>query len=204
VLLCANEATANLKDYAVDANHWPGQYLRPNLPASARSWSISRVKFRMRSKGTAAGHTRVQVRPALGAVPQSTVLDEATVLESSLGTAYTWREVTFANATGLVPGNAACVVLQWGSDSDAGEVQYQDSNAAVANSNWVETGNGGDSFSASADRSMQVYIWGRIVSADTTKTQQLLRTIRCTLRAGNAARGDAVITVRNQPPVTLN
>ena len=85
-----------------------------------------------------------------------------------------------------------------------GEVQYQEKNSAVVNSNWVETGNAGTSYSAIAGRSMQIYVWGRIVSADTATTQRLLRTIRCSLRVGSTARVDSVIGVRNQPAVTLN
>jgi prepilin-type N-terminal cleavage/methylation domain-containing protein len=201
ILLCSNDATANLRDYQVDTSHWAGQYVRPNLAASARSWSITRVKFKIRKRSSDDGRIGVQVRPALGAFPQATILNEVTLNESTFDSNYLWREITFSNAGGFGPGTAACIIVQ-GMTSEAGEIQYQDSGATVPNSNWIETNDGGGSFNSSAIRSMQIYVWGRVVSTDAAANQQLLRAIRCALRTASA-RIYSTIPVRNQPPVVV-
>jgi hypothetical protein len=188
-------------NYTIDANHWIGQYFRPSLPANATAWRVTRVLFQARQHNTASGKALVQLRPALGNLPGSDIIDQTALLESSLDPVYSWRTFYFDNAGGLAPGNGVCLVVQWASDSDAGEVFYKGGLAALAGQSLVTSGNAGSSWSNSNDKQMFFYVYGKIATPNPTGTKDLVTGVRCTLRTSDDTRSYARVSVRllNEP-----
>lgn len=145
--------------YAIKSNQWTGQYAIPSLPSNAVAWRVTRVRFPARSKGTATGSTRVQIRSQSGGVPK-TVIDEATMAESSLTTSFATKELTFANAGKLPVSSGVCVVLQWAADADAAEIQYESLLAVLATGNRVTSTDSGATWSANTLQAMSMDVYG--------------------------------------------
>ena len=94
-------------DFVIEANDWCGQYFVPTLPNGTAYWTIMRARYQATEHSSDIGMVRVQVRTAnASGLPTGVVLDQVTLLESSLSSSYTWRDAYFTNATGLDP-NAA-------------------------------------------------------------------------------------------------
>ncbi|GAH43072.1 unnamed protein product, partial [marine sediment metagenome] len=125
-ILLLNNQTAYETPYAIDKKNWIGQYFAPSLPPDAATWRVTRVSLRARSHEATRGLTRVQLRIADPAhLPTGTVLEEQVMTESNLTPAFTTREFSFANASGLAPNEGLCLVLQWSKDTYSADVSYE-------------------------------------------------------------------------------
>lgn len=193
--------------YAIDSTHWPGQYVRPTLPAGAVSWRITRVVYRTRYRGGTSGVTQVQVRPAgSGNLPLNYVVDQGVVAESSLGSTWGWAQVTFASGGPLDPTRGACIVWQWGSDTHSAEVLYHTLGWPVASDYLLSTSNAGSSWGASTTSTACVYVYGTYTTnnAPTSVTDYFLQRATVTLRSGAdaSARVHGATMLLNAPQVT--
>lgn len=177
-----NAESGSATDYTVDTQHWGGEFFAPALPAGTVAWRVTRVKFQARVQGDPNGQTLVQIRTADAGLPSNTVLDQAVLLESSLGSSYQWMEFAFANAGNLDPTTTLCLVLQFAANSPSCQVQ-QLSNSAT-NFNSVSTDNGGSSWSASGGKTLRLQIYGTVSTANPTSYRNVLTGVRCTLRVG--------------------
>lgn len=204
VLFSSNDGLGllNLGDGAIDSDNFYAQYFNPTLPASAVSWRLTRVKFKARTHGPSGGTTLIQARTAISSKP-AIVLEEASMLESSLSSSYTWQEVAFSNVSGLVPGTGLCVVFQWVNDAHSCDVQYQSLLATAANADLVTTSNSGSSWTVRSGQDMIHYIYGTYSTADPVAYDYWLSGVACTIRSGTdlTKRVRSTIRVLNEPQV---
>jgi hypothetical protein len=199
ILLASFDTSSGPKDSTVDANHWTAACFRPNIPTSATSWSVTRVKFQTYLKGSSAGQLNVQVRPAIGGVPGSDVLAQATVPPPTSSN-YIWQDVSLSGASGLTPGTAAALVIQWGGGTGPDQIAFRD-NDNVANANLATTTNAGSTWST-ASGEMLFYAYGRICTPDPAVTQTILRSIRCTMGFAGNISVDLTARALNEPVVS--
>ena len=100
-----------------------GEYFRPTLPGDAVSWKVTRVRFYARSSGWASGETKVQLQTAtLGGMPTGVVLQEKTLRESGLPVWYVLCEMSYTQASGLLPQQGLWLVFRWTSGNASCEL----------------------------------------------------------------------------------
>ncbi len=203
VLLASYVGSYFLSDAAINNNSWRGQYFQPTLPANAKSWKVTRVRFRAKKHDMSDGETKVQLRLANGAVPGDYVIEERSMMESTLTWSYQWVEFSFTNTAGLLPGNALCLVLAGTSSALSCDLQYQSLWAYPSNSQYVISGNGGGSWTAAMTQSLLFYVYGTVSTPNPVSYEYRLAGVRCTLRSGTDTwpRVQTSIRVVNEPQV---
>lgn len=189
----------DLKDASVRSNVWLAQFFTPTLPADARSWSVTKVRFAARRKGGTAGRAKAQLRLANPTAPVNPVLGEVMILESALGSSYGVTEANFSFVGGLAPGQSLCFVFQWVADTDAFEVLVHGKGGA---SPLLESGDNAATWSVMSDKQLLASVYGRVVQPDPVQYETLLTDVHCRLRAGNAAAGlSQSWRILTRPPV---
>jgi prepilin-type N-terminal cleavage/methylation domain-containing protein len=228
VLLSSYDASAGLlglgglADQKITSSTFVGQYFKPSLPGAATGWRVTRVRLKAQSENSGssggllggllggsgsssggAGVTRVQIRTVSPGGTPATILDETTLLESSLVSSYAWQNLSFTGVANRPPGSGLCIVLQWSADTEACDVQY-DSQASGSTQYLLRTTNGGTSWSASAGQDLQYYVYGTYTTTDPIVTDYLLTDVRCTVRVGGDAQSRLNTTIRvlNEPQVS--
>jgi hypothetical protein len=207
VLLSSNDGIGvlNLGDFGVDSANWLGQYFKPTLPNGAASWRVTRAKIKASVRGSSKGTARIQIRNVrTGTTTPGIVLDEGTLLESGLTSAYSWCEFTYGNATALSPNVGACLVVQWVNDQYAANIQYQALLGAVPNANLVTTTDAGATWSAPLAQDLVYYVYGTYTNADPITYDYWLTDVRCTLCTGTDPQRRLTTTIRvlNEPQVS--
>ena len=144
--------------FSIKNSEWIGQYFSPSsLPSGTISWKVTRVQFEAQSRGKRNGELLVQLRPATGGhLPTGTVLEQRLMLESDLIPDYTWQEFSFANVSGLAPGQGLCLVLEHVRDRAAANVRFD----GASGPGYLETGDGGSSWDYYATRAMHYNVYG--------------------------------------------
>ena len=199
---------ASMKDFSLDANHGCAQYFLPTFPTGTTIWKIKRVRIMARADGSKRdGVIKIRITTAGPShQPTATVLDEATVLETSLDDTYGWADVDFTSLNDLDPTQGLCVVIiqMAGSDS-AGKIQYEENGVPMtAGTFWMTTSNAGQSWTTETNsRDMRFYVYGTYdtyTGADTTKT---VNGIGLTLQIGPTTQTRVVTSTRvlNAPEV---
>jgi hypothetical protein len=203
MLLASNDAAVNVADYTIDSAHWISTSFRPVLPAAAASWTVTRLKIRARPHGAALGLAKVQVRPAAADTPAANVLDEVTLVEGLLPAAYAWIEFTFPKSPRFSPGESAAIVLQWATDTEACDVQYQTAGVASANTALALSDSGGSTWAPDTGKSMLFYAYGKIASPAPLTYATVLTMARVGIQLDGDTRLDTAVRIPNQPKVTL-
>jgi hypothetical protein len=201
ILLASADGTSGLGDEAITATNWTGQFFLPQLPAGTTGWKITRVKFRAKVYGMPTGTTYVQIRTASCGLPDSTVLDQAVMLESNLTSGYTWQEFCFTAVPNLSPNTGACLVFQWVSGITSCDVEH--CAATGSTGGLVSTNNGGSSWAGSTNQDVRCYIYGTATTPGGPVVQYALTNVRCSVRTGqdSSSYAHASIRVLNQPQV---
>ena len=205
VLLASNDSALNLADYPVDSLHFIGTTFRPVLPADASSWTITRMKIKARPSGLPAGVAKVQVRRALTDLPTTTVLDDATLVESllPLAASYSWQDFTCPKAPRFNPGDSAALVVQWSADAVACDVQYQNSGVTAANLALTLTDTGGGAWRAAPGQSLCFYAYGRIASPVPPTANKLLTAVHLAVVTEGGSHLRTTARVPNLPKVEV-
>jgi len=206
-ILCSYDSTANLNNYPMKSSEWYGQYFRPALPADAVSWKVTRVRLSARTDGAAAGECRVQLQQATaGKLPSGTVIEEKTLLESSLLSGYQEQEFTFTQAGGLSPTQGLCTVVKWIADATACQLWGVKANGSTSDSFMVKSSDKGVSWTAPAGTSLLYTVYGTVTTTGQPQVQNTyyLNRVNIRLRAGADAQTTLQSAVRllNKPEVT--
>jgi len=197
----------DLASRSVTAGKWYGQYFKPLLPNDAVSWKVTRVRFYAKTGGPSSGRAKVQLRiPTASNLPSALVLEEKTLLESTLTDYYLKQEFTFSGVSGLSPDRGLCLVIEhvWG--SEACKVLIERSGFYSSRSNLVETADAGLSWSAPDGQSMLFWVYGTITTAGepTVEVTRYLQGTQIRLEVGDDA-GPPIrtgVTMLNAPQVT--
>lgn len=203
-LLWSYDSNANLLTQTITSTAWLGQSFSPTLPANATAWSITRVKFQARAHNSSAGQTNVQLRTTDSSkLPASTVIQQVTLLESSLTSNYAWTQVNFSGVTGLAPGQTLAFVFKWISDNESADVLIQGSNANGGAGTAI-FGTDSAGWTSQAGKDVLLYIYGAVQTPDPPTSRSFLTGLRVIARPGTDKRTKtaARVQVLNQPEIT--
>lgn len=202
-LLISSDGSSSSNDFAVSSSGWCGQYFLPLFASTVTRWNVTKVQFRAMKNGGSNGSTSVQIRSASNQLPTTTILGQATMAESVLGSSYSLRTFSIPNVPLQAPTEGMCLVLQLGSNSPSAFVENWGGGNSI-NSCLVSTSNAGSTWSTSTADSLRYYIYGTVETQTTDTTYQyLLTNVRCTIRTGNStsSRMQTSIRVLNEPQV---
>jgi prepilin-type N-terminal cleavage/methylation domain-containing protein len=206
-ILNSYDGTVGRDNYRMRSSEWYGQYFRPALPVDAVSWKVTRVRLSARTDGSPAGECRVQLQQAtVGKLPSGTVIEEKTLLESSLLGGYQEQEFAFTQAGGLSPTQGLCLVVKWIADSVACQLWGFNANASTSDSFMVKSTDGGASWTAPAGMSLLYTVYGTVTTLGPPQIQNTyyLMRVNIRLRAGTDTQTTLQSAVRllNKPEVT--
>ncbi|MGH7179606.1 MAG: hypothetical protein ACREJC_19685, partial [Tepidisphaeraceae bacterium] len=151
------------------------------------------------------GEMRAQIRTAsVSGVPSETVVDQARVLESALPSNYAWQTANFTSAGGLSTSSGMAVVFRWVADSEASDVQASTLAVSLSGAKFVQTANGGTSWSVNGLKALPIYVYGTTSTQDADTYQYNLASVRVSLRAGPDSAGgvNGAVQILNQPSVS--
>ena len=179
-----------------------GQSVRPVLPVGTTSWSISRVTLRLRVNGATDGVFYVQVRTAnANGSPQSTVLGQVTVLESSIsGTQQTY---TIPGATGIAPTQNVAVCLVFNANNKACDAAIN-SGASPSGSAHTRSTDKGSTWAIQGSGALVCTVYGYAVSPTSIQAiSSSLDRVTISVQADddNAPTVHAAATPLNRPGV---
>jgi hypothetical protein len=200
-LLYSQETTTSLIDYEITPTNWIGQTIRPVFESGVAWWRVTRVMIQARKRSSDDGETRVQVRGAdLLGNPAPLVHDQAVLAESSLNSAYRWRELRFNRDARLTPGEPACIVLQWARNGESCEVPLR---TVYTPGGAVQSVTAGSVWTAAPAQSMLIQVYGVTAKPNPPEYRYTLNDVRVTLRGGSeqATRVTGVVVPANAPEV---
>jgi len=206
-ILESYSSMVNLSDFPIKSSEWYGQYFRPVLPADAVSWKVTRIRLWAKTDGAVAGECRVQLQqPTVGKLPSGTVLEEKTLLESSLLATYQEQEFTFTQASGLSATQGLCIVVNWISDAVACRLCGVNSNGSTPDSLLVKSADKGVSWTAPAGMSLLYTVYGTVTTSGPPQIQNTycLKRVNIRLRTGSdtGTTVQTAVSMFNQPEVT--
>jgi prepilin-type N-terminal cleavage/methylation domain-containing protein len=189
----------------VSATSYPGEYFVPSLPNGTISWRVTRVKLRAHDNSSPDGIAQVQLRTATPAgTPTNRVLDQATMVENTLGSSATWVEYAFSANSGLDPNAGFCIVIPYVSGSgDCGQVQ-KNTLSLFSSSIFIKSLTTGNSWNTSGLDSLLLYVYGKPTRQDTVAYKYYLPSVRLSLRTTSNSQSAVATTVKllNLPQVT--
>ena len=196
-----------LADYSINNSQWYGQYFFPSLPADTISWKVTRVEFYARVHGAAKGECRVQLQlPSAGKFPSGVVLEQKTLLESTLLDTYSKQQFDFSSVSNLSPDKGLCLVFKWIFDADACDIRGRYTGAGTPDSHVVKSTNAGASWISLDNHSLLYWVYGTVTTAGEPQIQQtyFLRKVNIKLRTGNDNQSSVYTAaeILNKPEVT--
>jgi hypothetical protein len=204
ILLASNTGLSLLSgDSAVTSTNWPAQYFVPTLPGNATTWAVTRVTISAKS-GSAGGQSAVQIRPVdSSGLPLFTVLDQQTMLSSSLSGSTAYQTFTFANATGLDPAHGAAIVVQWVAGSTASSIHYLTS-ISLSSEAMATTTNTGSSWSNPLLSDLNFTAYGTYTTPNAPTYKYYLTNVRAVVQQSSDTTTTLSTDARvlNEPQVT--
>lgn len=95
----------------LDWNDAAGTDFVPALPADAITWSVTRVDLQCAQHGNSNGVLHARISKANASRQPGELVDQVTVLESTLPGSLGWHSIDFPAASGLAPGERVCFTL---------------------------------------------------------------------------------------------
>ena len=203
-VLLSSHASGNVgTSFSITSSDWVGQYFQPSLSADALSWKVTRVSIEVQSRGQKSGATLIQLRPATANnLPETVLLEEATMLESNLTSGYIWMDLFYGNVSGLTPGQGLCLVLEHVSGSQSANVRFDN----AGGSGWLNTSDGGLSWTNYGTRALNYNVYGTVTAMMKPPpiSRRWMRSVGITLRLATDARTrvQTAAQVLNVPEVT--
>jgi Tfp pilus assembly protein PilX len=117
----------------LDADDWWGQYFKPNLPAGAIYWRISRVDIVASRRNSSRQFSVRLYQAAANGLPIGAAIDSVSVNSSSVSSSTQTYGVNFSGAAWLSAGAGACVTLETSESQPPIRVSY-DTSVSVSNS----------------------------------------------------------------------
>lgn len=122
-ILFKESATMSNFEY-VDAANWWAQYIKPDLPADATEWTVTRVEFTCGKSGGAKQVLVVKLYHADASNMPGTEVDAVSVDESTLPAGAVWISFDFASQVALDPNQGVCVSMECQESSAAAFFHY--------------------------------------------------------------------------------
>jgi hypothetical protein len=162
--------------------------------------------MRANGSGSSGESNLIQIRSSQSGLPNSQVLDQVILPESSLGFGFATKEFVFTQVPMVSPQTAlALVVRPMGSGDKTADLEYKDALLGLIGKGTMATSGGSDySWWSGGDSNLLCQIYGKVTTADPAATGYLLTDVRVTLRSGRDSLSRLAATVRtsNEPQVT--
>ncbi len=206
ITLASYSAKKNLFDYPIQEAEQYAEYFFPALPADATRWRVTRVVLKAKLDGTTDGQARVQLQvPTLGKQPSGVVLEEKTLLESTLLSTYRDQEFTFNTVNDLSPTQGVCIVVKWIANGTACRVQGCTTATTGTDLFLSKTTNLGASWSTVTGQSLLFTVYGAVTTAGTPLTENTyhLEGVDIKLRASSDSQSivESGVRLLNRPEV---
>ena len=170
--LVTYSATKDLYDYPIKDTEWYAEYFMPGLPADAVSWSVTSVVLHAKTDGPVDGQAHVQLQlPTVGKCPSGVVLEEKTLLESTLLSSYLEQEFQFSGTTGLSPEQGLSIVVKWIANGTACKLWGRDKNVTTANTGLYTSSNRGVTWVPLPGESLLFTVYGTVTTAGEPQVQ---------------------------------
>jgi len=205
--LSSYSETENVGDFDVESDEWYAQYFLPSLPGDAISWKVTRVQFRAKTYATSTGESRVQLRFATaGGYPSESVLEEKTLLESTLTSGYTLQEFSFSSVSELAPDQGLCLVFKWIANGTACRIQGDTEASDLPDGHLLRSTDGGSSWTVRSSDSLLYWVYGTVTTPGDPEieTTYYLGGATLTVQAGDDERTvvRTGVGLLNEPEVT--
>jgi prepilin-type N-terminal cleavage/methylation domain-containing protein len=194
-------------NFPIKSGEWYGQYFFPALPADAVSWKVTRVRIYGRTDGLFVGESRVQLQTATaGKRPSGTVLEEKTLMESSLLFGLTEQEFTFYGVSGLLPTQGLCLVVKWIYDAVACQLWGYHEGASTPDSFLIKSTDKGVTWSAPSGYSLKYKVYGTVTTSGPPQVHYTyyLNRVRVRVRRGTDTQAtlEGAARLLNKPEVS--
>lgn len=152
------------------------------LPSDATSWRVTRARVELRYQFTSIGTLNISLFRASSTTRRSTgsALASATLLEASLTASSAYANVPLSSSAPFAPGELASIVIApvvlGGS-----RIRYSTTGIPDDFANIATTSNGGSSWAAISEGSINYEIWGRITRPAAPVPRSLQRARRAIL-----------------------
>jgi hypothetical protein len=206
-LLIDYNSPTDLHDYQISDNEWYAEYFLPSLPGDTLSWKVTRIQFKAKADGAAEGETWVQLQlPSAGNAPSGVVLEQKTLVESTLLDTYLTQEFSFSNVSGLSPEQGLCLTFRWKATGNSCKLHGQNKNVVAPGTQLHQSTNQGASWAAQAEQSLFYAVYGTVTTAGDPQIENTyyLETIRIKLRTGSDEQSTIYTATKilNKPEVT--
>lgn len=193
----------------VTSSRWLAQHVHPILPSGATAWSITRVLLSARVRGDDAGVSRIEIRPSLAypGGPSSTVLQDRTMMESNLGSSFSWQTFNYTSVKNLSPDTGVWIVVRWVGPSTSAGVAYQSGDVADHFAAYAESSNSGSTWTQTNDAAIAHALYGTYTVPVTTSTAQTRATtlrVRLNLSSDAAAVLETSTRLMTEPVLVVN
>jgi len=206
-ILLTYSSTKDLYDFPIKDTEWYAEYFMPGLPADAVSWSVTSVVLHAKTDGPVDGEARVQLQlPTVGNCPSGVVLEEETLLESTLLSSYLEQEFLFSGVQGLSPEQGLSIVVKWIAKGTACKLWGRNKNVTTTNAGLCWSSNRGVTWVPLPGQSFLFTVYGTVTTAGEPQVQSTYHVdgVRVSLRAGDNGQSTIHTGVRilNRPEVS--
>jgi len=170
VLIAHDDApSGSIREQAIQDKNACGAYFRPELPANALRWKVTRVEVYVRRASLLAADTVFfDLTPATATGrPGTPALATSSVAASALPLLPQWKPVAFGGdaVSALAPGQALCLVVRTPGDTVQATFQYEEGGTPMTpNTHWLLY-NRSVGWSGAQDVSdMRIKVWGTVTT----------------------------------------
>lgn len=162
-----------------------GQLFRPQLPANATAYTITRLRARARQNGTTSGSILVQLRGFSEDTQTLLPVDsQLRAYESQLASTYTWTDFTFSRPPSYASDATAAITIDWEAGNVPADFEYDD----AGGQDILWSTDGGSNYTRYDGKGMLAEVYGTVLTqmpgVELTRTVYTLAQV--TLKIGAA------------------
>lgn len=177
---------------------WPAQVFTPTLPSDAVSWRITKVLFLAKNGSGLLGTIGVQIRTAdpLTQLPNSTVIDEQSILQVNLGSTSSWFTCNYT-CSAIPAGTPGAIVWRSTLGSSPMVLPYVISGVPDAGASLPSWGTGSSTWGGTlTDASVNYQVYGKVTRPGSTSNSiTLVQTVTLSMTPVNGTALSTVVRV---------
>ena len=176
--------------YSVTTTKWRCQHFRPALPSDAVSWKPTRFRFKAKLlEGASGTEFLVQLRSAASALyyPSNIVLEQYAIPKASLGSSFSWLDVSVTGIHTRSPKEGLCLVFR---DSGADIAYLATKSGAISGAKLSTSSDQGATWSDTSNHLLAVYVYGTYSqpAPPLIKPHVMLTSIRTSITTGGGSQ----------------
>jgi hypothetical protein len=152
----------SFQDKNIEDDKWYGTHFKPQLPANALSWKITRVKLMLEQRDDPDTFIDVQIRNVDAAGTPGSVIESVRRDEALLPIDFAWVEFAFSSVAGLDPAARYCVMGAQDPVNKAAKIMLEDTGSDPPLETYIVfTENAGAGWKVeSIDKKLRFYVYG--------------------------------------------